>query len=180
MATGYIGEIRVVGFNFAPPGWYPCDGRAVSIAEEQGLYALIGTTYGGDGQTTFNLPNLNGNVAVGAGIGPGLSPYPLGQTGGQTTVTLNTNQAPLHGHGFSSPVAAATGGTPTNSPAGNLPGSGTSAYGSAPSGTSTLSAGAITGNTGPAGGNAPHPNLPPMLAMNYIICSQGYYPPRPD
>lgn len=179
MSTPCIGEIRVVGFNFAPPGWYPCNGQTLQISQEEALFSLIGTTYGGDGQSTFNVPNLNGSVAVGAGNGPGLSNYVLGQTGGVTEVTLNAGQLPAHGHGFSSPVAAATTGPATNSPVGALPGAGSSAYGSASSGSSTLAAGAISGVTGPAGSSGPHPNLPPVLTMNCIICSQGYYPTRP-
>ena len=179
MSSPYVGEIRAVAFNFAPPGWYPCDGRSLSINEESTLYQLIGTTYGGDGQSTFNVPNLNGNVAVGAGNGPGLLNYALGQQGGTTAVTLTTPQLPLHGHGFSSPVAATTSGPATNSPAGALPGSGLSAYGNAQSGTDTLAAGAITGTTSVAtGDNAPHPNLPPMLAISYIISSLGIFPPQ--
>ena len=181
MSTPYIGEIRAVAFNFPPVGWYPCDGRSLSVSQEQVLFQLIGTTYGGDGQNNFNLPNLNGSVAVGAGAGGGLSNYALGQTGGTANVTLNTGQLPVHGHAFSSPVAAATSGTATNSPVGTLPGSGNSAYGSSASGASTLAAGAITGNTSVAGGGGgPHPNIPPVLTMNYIICSEGLYPPRPQ
>jgi microcystin-dependent protein len=180
MASPYVGEIRVVAFNFAPPGWYPCDGRTLSISEDEVLFQLIGTTYGGDGQSTFNVPNLNGNVAVGAGSGPGLSNYALGQQGGVTDVTLNASQLPSHGHGFSSPVAATTSGPVTNSPVAALPASGLKAYSGAQSGTDTLAVGAITGATSVAGGSSgPHSNLPPTLAMNYIIANVGIYPSQP-
>lgn len=183
MATPYIGEIRAVGFNFAPPGWYPCNGQSLNISAEPVLFQLIGITYGGDGQTTFNVPDLNGRVAVGAGQPANGSNYQLGQVGGINTVTLNAGQLPAHGHSFALALAATTSGTATNNPAGALPGSGANAYAGAPSGTATLAAGAITGTANAAGGSgAPqaHANMPPVLAINYIICSQGLYPPQPQ
>lgn len=183
MSDPYIGEIRAVGFNFAPPGWYPCNGQQLLIANEEVLFQLIGTTYGGDGQTTFNVPDLNGRVIVGTGQLAGGSSYQLGQVGGMNTVTLNGGQFPAHSHSFALALPATTSGTATNEPAGALPGSGANAYAGAPSGTATLAAGAITGTTSAAGGSSTpqaHANMPPVLAINYIICSQGIYPPRPN
>lgn len=179
MSSPYVGEIRAVGFTFAPVGWAACNGQALSINDNQVLYALIGTTYGGDGVTSFNVPDLRGRVAVGAQGGPGLTNYALGQAGGQENVTPTANQLPPHGHGFSSALGASTAAGTTDNPAGNLPGNLTGAYGGAPSGGATLAATALTGTTAPAGGSQPHANIQPVLALNYIIATEGIFPPQP-
>ena len=179
MSTPYLGEIRAVGFPFTPVGWAPCNGQLLSINENDALFSLLGTTYGGDGQTNFNVPNLNSRVAVGTQAGPGLSNYVLGQTGGQEQVTLSTNNLPPHNHGFSGTLAASTTGTATDDPAGHLPGNSPSAYATAPD-NSALAATALTGTTSSAGGSQQHPNIQPLLALNYIICTEGIYPPQPS
>ena len=181
MSTPYLGEIRVVGFNFPPLGWMTCNGQSLAISEYDALFALIGTTYGGDGQTSFNVPNLNSRIVPGAQGGPGLSNYGLGQMRGTENVTLVTTQLPVHQHTFSSPISATTTGTATNSPAGNLPGGGSTnqPYTDAATAGVALAANAVTGNTAPVGGNQPHSNIQPVLALNYIICVEGIYPPQP-
>ena len=178
MSTPYLGEIRAVGFTYAPPGWSTCNGQTLSINDNQTLYALIGTTYGGDGNTTFNLPNLSGRVSPGTQGGPGLSNYVLGAIGGAENVTLNASQLSTHGHPFTVPLGASTTGNVGDDPANRLPGTAGSTYLNAPQSGKTLAPTAVTGSTGAAGGNQPHPNIQPVLALNYIICIDGFYPPR--
>src|SRR5512139_3604600 len=98
MSDPFIGEIKMVGFNFAPLGWAFCNGQIMPIVQNTALFSLLGTLYGGDGKTTFGLPNLQGRVPIGFGNGTGLTPRTLAQTGGATTVTLNASQAPVHSH----------------------------------------------------------------------------------
>ncbi|GAB3829252.1 phage tail protein [Hymenobacter jeollabukensis] len=182
MSTPYIGEIRAVGFNFAPQGWAFCNGQSLAISEYDTLFALIGTTYGGDGQTTFNLPNLQSRLAVGSqggAAGPGLSAYPLGVTAGTESVTLNTTHVPPHQHPFSSKMAAASGGTLTDDPKGAFPGSGNAApYATAPGNNEALNPNAISGLAQPNPGSQPHNNIQPVLALNYIISLYGIFPPQ--
>src|SRR5690349_9856118 len=116
MAEPYIGAITIFAGNFAPSNWHFCDGTLLSIAENSALFALLGTTYGGDGVTTFALPDLRGRFPIHQGQGPGLSNYVIGETTGQSSVTLSTSQIPSHGHELYATGANAT----TNSPAGNL------------------------------------------------------------
>ena len=181
MATPTIGEIRIVGFNFAPPGWQFCNGQLLSTVEYDTLFTLIGTTYGGDGQTTFALPNMNGRAVVGAqGQGPGLSNYPRGTMVGTETVTLLTNQMPSHGHTVNVPLKAANGGTATTSAAGNFPAtSPAKSYAAAATAGATLDAQALTVAVGPTGAGLPHSNMQPVLALNYIIATAGIYPSQP-
>lgn len=180
MSTPYIGEIRTVGFNYAPPGWLMCQGQSLPISQYEALYILLGTTYGGDGVSSFNLPNLQSRLVVGAGQGPGLSAYRQGEMGGTESVTLTTNQLPPHTHAVTAAVGAATGGTAQASPAGAYPGTATgNLYGSAATAGATLASPVVNGTAQPAGGNQPHSNMQPMLAINYIICVEGIYPSRP-
>lgn len=182
MSTPYIGQIIAVGFNFTPVGYLPCDGSLVSIADYDVLFMLLGTTYGGDGVNTFGLPRLNSRVTVGSqnsAAGPSLSAYPLGQTGGVESATLLATQLPTHTHPFSGTIAAATGGTKTNDPAGKFPGTASEAMYAGTAATATLAADALTGTAAPAGGNQPHSNIQPVLALNYIIASEGIFPPQP-
>lgn len=171
MAQPYIGDIEVFGFNFAPVGWLPCDGRTVPISQYTALYNLLGTTYGGDGQNTFGLPDLRGRAAINAGQGPGLSNYQFGQSAGVESVTLTVNQMPAHNH----PVFGVTTNATTNNPTNNVwavePSGATSIYETAPDST-RMSAAAIT----PDGGSQPHENRSPILAMNYCIATDGIYP----
>jgi microcystin-dependent protein len=180
MSTPYIGEIRTVGFTFAPIGWLSCQGQLLPISEYDALYALIGTTYGGDGQTTFALPNFQSRLVPAAGTGVGLSNYVPGITGGTESVTLTNTQMPAHGHPFASGVNASTGGTATNNPASAYPHPSTkSMYRDTAIAGSNLAAGAITGTAAPAGGSQPHPNIQPVLALNCIICTDGIFPSQP-
>ncbi|GAB2962241.1 tail fiber protein [Hymenobacter coalescens] len=175
----YVGEIRIFAGNFAPVGWLFCQGQLLSIAEYEALYTLLGTTYGGDGQSTFALPNMASRVAVGQGQAPGLSPYTIGQMMGTETVTLSALQLAAHQHPISGTVNVLTGAptgqtSPDNAYFGDK---GAAAYNSAP-GTATLAPGAVTGQTSLAGGAQPHKNIQPVTAINYIIATEGVYPQR--
>lgn len=178
MSTPYLGEIRVVGFTFPPVGWATCNGQMLSINEYGALYQLLGLTYGGDGNSQFAVPNLNGAVVVGAGQGATGSTYTLGQTGGATDVTVNTVNLPPHNHSISGSLAGTSQGTSTDTPAGNLPGLLSGAYSSSSTPNANLNAGALTGITSAAGQSQSHTNIQPSLALNYIICTEGLYPPR--
>jgi microcystin-dependent protein len=172
MAQPYLGQIMAVGFNFAPVGWFLCNGQTLSIAQYAALYNLLGTTYGGDGVNTFALPNLCGRVAVNQGQGPGLSPYVIGQTAGTENVTLTSNQIGAHQH----PLMASqqSGSTATPGPTVALAQNAQTLvemYGTVAA--NTTLAGASIGN---AGNSQPHENRQPYLTINYIIASEGVYP----
>jgi microcystin-dependent protein len=165
----YIGEIRMFGGNFAPMGWALCQGQLMPIDQNPALYQLIGTTYGGDGQTTFALPDLRSRVPVHMGQSAGTSNYVLGQQTGVETVTLAANQIPQHSH--NPPACNSANGTSDN-PAGNRwAGSPTMLYLSG-AGDSTMNAGAI----GSTGGSQPHDNMLPFLVVNFIISLFGIFP----
>ena len=174
MQDPWLGEIALVAFNFAPQGWAFCNGQLLSIAQNTALFSLLGTTYGGDGQTTFALPNLQSRAPLHFGQGTGLSPYVLGATGGVESVTLQTPQIPAHTHSYT-PQASTAGGTAV-SPAGAFwaeSASGDTIY---QGGTSnTQMAPQTLGNTG--GGQA-HENRQPLLALNYVIALTGIFPSR--
>lgn len=168
MADPYTGEIRLFGGTFAPVNWAFCNGQLLSIADNDALFALIGTTYGGDGQTTFGLPNLQGRLPLHFGTQGGSS-YALGQSAGSETVTLTGQQIGAHTHPLAAGGAAGTG-----SPAGNLLGTpGTARY-LEPNvaGPLTLNAQSVAA----AGGNQPHDNVMPFLAVSFIICLFGIFP----
>jgi microcystin-dependent protein len=169
MSNPYVGEIRLFAGNFAPVGWMFCHGQLLSIPENEVLFVLIGTIYGGDGQNTFALPDLRGRVPVHQGQGPGLSPRVLGEVGGTETVTLTPNQAPVHTHALHASPAAATGTAPGGA---LLATTSVPSYDPAP-GSTAMAAIAV----GSAGGNQPHENMAPTLAVNYIISLFGIYPP---
>lgn len=168
MATPYVGEIRMVGFNFAPRGWAFCNGALQSIAQNEALYALIGTTYGGDGVSTFALPNLQSRVPIHMGTAVGGLTYVLGQAAGTEIVTLTTSQLPSHNHPWLATKSAAQSLTPVNNalatPTAN-------AYSAGPS-DCQLAPTAIGG----AGGNQPHDNIMPYLTLNFIIALEGVFP----
>lgn len=170
MSDCYIGEIRMFGGNFAPVNWAFCDGRILSIGEYSELYSLIGTTYGGDGITSFRLPDLRGRVPIHKGDGPNLTSRPLGSAFGTETVTLETAQIPAHSH-----VVSAGGDATVADPTAHYPGNsvGFSLY-SAANPDSTMHAAAV----GPSmtGAVQPHSNLMPTLCINYIIALTGYFP----
>lgn len=173
MSNPFVGEIRMTGFNFAPVGWALCDGQLLPINQNQALFSLLGTYYGGDGIQTFALPNLQSRVAIHQGQGPGLSPYVIGQTGGVENVSLTQGQMPQHNHLVN---AVASGGN-VASPSNSLPAIEST-------GTSLDFSGAATNATmnptmiGNVGGNQPHPNIQPYLCVNFIIALQGIYPAR--
>lgn len=168
-----IGEIRLFAGNFPPRNWAFCNGQLLSIAQNTALFSILGTTYGGDGRTTFALPDLRSRVPIHAGQGPGLSNYNLGQTGGAENVTLTQNQLPAHNHGVN---AVAQGGNQA-SPAGNLPAvesTGTSLDYSNAAATGQMSPGMIA-NTG---GGQPVSVVQPYQCLNYIIALFGIFPSR--
>jgi microcystin-dependent protein len=169
MAEPYIGEIRMFGFNFAPVGWQMCNGQLLAISENETLFNLIGTTYGGNGTTTFALPDLRGRVAIHIGRGNGLSQYVIGQTGGVENVTLTQGQMPQHPHPVGASSALASGGRPSGAV---LARSGTDIYAAAPDGSTTMNAGMI----GLTGNSLPHPNIQPYLVLNFCISLFGVFP----
>lgn len=172
MAQPYVGEIRLFGGSFAPAGWKTCDGQLLPISQYETLFNLIGTTYGGDGQSTFALPDLHGKTPIHNGTSTSGTTYTLGEPGGSPSVTLTSQQIPSHSH----PVAAMTTGQ-TLSPANAYPAlpastqAGTAIY-DANNPTVNLNANTI----GNAGGNQPHNNMQPYLAITYIISMFGIYP----
>ncbi|HEX5502327.1 MAG TPA: tail fiber protein [Thermomicrobiales bacterium] len=169
----FLGEIRMFGGNFAPKGWAFCNGQLLPIAQNTALFSLLGTTYGGNGQTTFGLPDLRGRAPLHWGQGPGLSPYTQGEQGGQEQITLISGQMPTHAHAAN----AVAGGGNNSSPAGNVWAASTtrdSIYASGSPGT-TMNPAAI----GNAGGNQPHENRQPYLTVSFIIALEGIYPTRP-
>jgi microcystin-dependent protein len=162
----FLGEVRMFGFNFPPRGWALCNGQIISLAQNTALFSLLGTTYGGNGQTTFALPNLQSRLAVGLGTGPGLSSYVSGQTGGVESMQLAPNQLPSHPH--SQPVT--NGPTGGSRPNGAVPSAGGS-YAPA-------SDGGAFSPTSSIGGNVPFDIRQPFLAMNYSIALEGIFPSR--
>jgi microcystin-dependent protein len=175
---GTIAEIRLFAGNFAPRSWAFCQGQILSIAQNTALFALLGTTYGGNGQTTFALPDFRGRVAIGTGQGPGLAPIILGQAAGEASVTLITTQIPAHNH----PISGSASGLANNAnPTGNSLGIGVVSSGNAPVNmynTAAPSAALNAQTCGLTGGNQPHNNMQPYLGMNYIICLEGIFPSR--
>lgn len=171
MAEPFIGEIRMFGFNFAPSGWATCDGQLLSIAQNTALFSLLGTQFGGNGQTNFALPDLRGRVPLHQGQGPGLSPRTMGESSGSEAVTLLSSQLPAHTHPFTPPCS--TDDPNAGSPKNNFPASvGTPIY------ATTANGNMGAGTTGPAGGSQPHSNLQPFLTVNFCIALQGIFPSR--
>jgi len=167
MAEPYIGQLLCVGFNFAPIGWAFCQGQLMSIAENNALFALLGTTYGGDGITTFGLPDLRGRIPAGFGQGPGLSNYTQGEIGGKESVTLTIAQMPQHNHG----VSCSSADPQDTSPVNTVPAAGGS-Y--SPTANSKMNQLMIR----PAGNDQPHENRQPYLVLNWIIALEGIFPSR--
>ena len=169
-AEGYLGEIMLFGGDFAPRGWAFCNGQLLSIQQNIGLFSLLGTTYGGNGQTTFALPNLQGRVALHRGQGPGLSPRTIGETGGELAHSLLMNEMPTHTHTVRVSSGAGTAVAPSNTViharnAAQIPQWGTTID-------TALAAGAMTS----AGSSQPHLNVQPYLGLNYVISIVGQYP----
>ncbi|MDX1408034.1 MAG: tail fiber protein [Saprospiraceae bacterium] len=169
----FLGMIVMFGGNFAPRGWALCDGQLLSISANTALFSILGTTFGGDGRTTFGLPDLRGRVSVHAGNGPGLQPISLGAKGGSNDVTLTVQQIPAHSH--AGHVNASTGGGDDTDPTGRYPGAANFDF-YAESTNAQMNANSVaTANTG---GNQSHNNMQPYQAVNYIIALQGVYPSR--
>ena len=174
MADPFVAEIRVFPFNFAPKGWAWCNGQLMPISQNTALFSLLGTTYGGDGKSTFALPDLQGRSAMHPGQGPGLSLYDLGQTGGSETVTLLQSEMPAHSHSLGGTFELGGQGTLASdvilaaSVGGNLYQSNTSAN------LTQMSPMALA----IAGGDQPHNNLQPYLTFYFCIALQGVFPPR--
>ena len=170
MADPFIAEVRIFAGNFAPHTWALCNGQLLPISQNTALFSLLGTTYGGNGASTFSLPNLIDSVPIGQGLGPGLSDYVLGQTGGEAAVTVLNSQTPPHSH----TVAVSTGEAERANPQGGYPAvPADAAYINGAVGTSSPAV------VAPQGGDQPHNNLQPYLALTFIIALQGVFPPRP-
>jgi microcystin-dependent protein len=172
MAQPYVGEIRMFAGNFAPVGWMFCEGQQLPISENETLFQLIGTTYGGDGESTFNLPDLRGRIPLHQGQGPGLANYVLAEVGGVEEVTLTINQIPAHSH----PLTATNDTATQTNPGGQVPARFSQAnidpYLESTPPNVNLAATAIT----PVGGSQPHTNFQPYLCVNFIISLFGIFP----
>ncbi len=170
MSEPFVGEVRMFAGNFAPRGWALCDGQLLAVSQNDALFSLLGTIYGGDGETTFGLPDLRGRIPLHAGSGPGLSPRALGARGGAEAVTLTVNQLPSHDHG---PMQFSSAAGVSNDPAAAVPAA-------SPSNdlwiedvqTANLDATTVS----ITGGSGSHNNLMPYLCINYIIALFGIYP----
>jgi len=176
---GTIGEIRMFASTFAPRNWWYCDGTLLAIRSNTALFSILGTTYGGDGQTTFGLPDMRGRVAAGVGQGPGLTYMALGERIGTESVVLNSLNLPSHSHqgtsSISIPVFADTGNS--NIPTGNVLASATNMYSTIDTDTALKSFSA-NATVQPSGQNQPVPIMQPFMAMNYIVCLTGVFPSR--
>ncbi len=170
MSDAFIAEIRMFPYNFAPRNWADCNGQIIGIAQNTALYSLLGTNYGGNGQTTFGLPDLRDRIPVGVGQGPGLSQYVVGESGGSTNVTVLQTQMPAHNHSFGTNSGDADG---TN-PGGSVPAraSGETPYVNGAANTP------LSTTVGLVGGSQPHNNMMPYLTVRFCICQFGVFPAR--
>ncbi len=177
MAQPYVGEIRIFAGNFAPADWMFCEGQLLPISENETLFQLIGTTYGGDGMETFALPDLRGRIVIGQGQGGGLTNRILADVGGAEEVTLTSSHLPAHTHS-AAVYPRATSGAGNNLAPGGMAWAATQrdqAYTDAPA-NADLAANAVTVTLSPAGGGLPHENMPPFVGINYIISLFGIFP----
>ncbi len=164
MAEPFLAEIKIVSFNFPPRGWAFCDGQLMAISQNQALFSLLGTTFGGDGRTTFGLPNLQGRIPFHSGNG-----FVLGQAGGEEAHTLSLSEMPAHTHPVSASGSSATLTVGSNA---YMAASSANPYGVSPGATMNPASVSVSG------GSQPHPNMPPYLTMNFIIALQGIFPSR--
>lgn len=169
MSEPFIAEIRMFGGNFPPRGWAFCNGQLLPIAQNQALFSLLGTTYGGDGRTTFQLPDLRGRMPMNMGQGPGLTDRSLGESVGAAFHTLSAAEMPSHAHDLRGAGSASS----TAPAAGLAPATGPRVYRSAPANTVQMATVSSV-----AGGSQPHENRPPTMALSFIIALQGIYPSR--
>ncbi|HYE15174.1 MAG TPA: tail fiber protein [Pyrinomonadaceae bacterium] len=165
MSEPFLSEIKIVSFDFPPKGWALCNGQFLPINQNQALFALLGTTYGGNGQTTFALPNLRGRVPIHVGNG-----HTLGEAAGSTSVTINIQQLPTHMHAFQASIATGD----SNVAVGNHFGVSQTPVYAPPQNLTTISPESVT----PVGGSQPHNNMMPYLVLNFIIALQGIFPSR--
>jgi microcystin-dependent protein len=174
VADPFVAEIRIFGFNFAPKGWAFCDGQLLPISQNTALFSLLGTMYGGDGKSTFGLPDMQGNAPMFFGQGPGLSLYDEGQMGGVPSVTLLDSEMPVHQHALQANTAPAD--LPTPGPNNSLARSSPFIY-KVPAGANPpqpMAPQAVS----PTGGSQPHNNMMPYLTLNFCLALQGVFPPR--
>ncbi len=174
MAEPFLSEIRIFSFNFAPTGWATCDGQILPISQNTALFSLLGTNYGGNGQSTFALPNLQGSVPLHPGQGPGLSLYDLGQQGGSQTITLLDSEMPAHTHGLMAQSNAANLNAPTSARVLSRSSGGFAYQQNSTQNLVQMAPQALT----PAGGGLPHNNMMPYLTLTFCIALQGVFPPR--
>nr|WP_294859682.1 tail fiber protein [uncultured Fluviicola sp.] len=178
----FIGEVKLFGFNFAPKGYATCQGQILSIAQNTALFSLLGTTYGGNGQTTFALPDLQGRMAIGQGTGPGLPSHSMGEVSGTPNVTLLTSNIPPHIHpaaGITVQVPVSSGGGDQSDPTnGFIANQGTDIYSSVSTAGKFYGPVQVAGNTGVTGSGLPFSVMNPYLVMNYSIALQGIFPSR--
>jgi microcystin-dependent protein len=170
VADPFVAEIRIFPFNFAPTGWAFCDGQLLPISQNTALFSLLGTTYGGDGKSTFALPDLRDRAPMHWGQGPGLSLHDLGESGGSEAVTLIASELPAHSHALSGSSSAAD----TNNPVGALPATVSGALYGTPQNLVAFAPESLA----LAGGSQPHNNMQPYLTLNFCIAMQGVFPPR--
>ena len=180
MADPFLGQILIVGFNFAPVGWATCDGQLLPISQNTALFSILGTTYGGNGTSNFALPNLQAATPVHAGQGPGLSPYVIGETGGTENVTLSLGNVPQHNHALTCDSTVSPSGTPTptevlGASKSARPGT-VNVYG--PATVNSLAALDPSALGAPVGGPGVHNNRQPYLGLMFIIAMQGIFPSR--
>lgn len=173
---GYMAEVKMFGGNYPPQNWAYCQGQVMSIQQNQALYSIMGITFGGNGTTNFQLPDLRGRVAVGAGTGPGLTTRVIGQYGGFESIQLSPAHLPPHTHSVYCDMTTTTGRGYSETPEGNLPGidAGGNSYGSDFSGGHKMNQDMISST----GSSYPFSVMQPWLCLNYIICVMGTYPPR--
>jgi microcystin-dependent protein len=174
MTNPFVAEIRIFPFNFAPTQWAFCSGQLLPISQNTALFSLLGTTYGGDGKSNFALPNMQGNVAIHPGQGPGLPLYDLGETGGSATVTLLESEIPSHPHALKAVPIAGNVNTPGPQAALARSDNATAYQTNTSQNLVQMSGSTIA----PSGSSQPHNNLMPYLVLNYCIALQGIYPPR--
>jgi microcystin-dependent protein len=168
----FVAEIRIFGFNFAPTGWATCDGQVLPISQNTALFALLGTMYGGNGKSTFALPNLDGSAPMGSGTGPDGEHF-QGETSGSPTVTLISSEIPVHSHSLSVSTRSASEKNPANQALAT--GQGIGMYGPNNQPTTTLAPEALS----ISGGSQPHNNMMPSLTFTFCIALQGVFPARP-